>query len=503
MRIPAVALLLAALLTSPVVAEDYFLTIGGGYSPQGNQISLEKNVLWFRSILAETHGAEVRHDVFFADGKDPGRDLQFRDPGVKLPRANELLAQLYGKTRYLKDQYRDHQVDDLAGASTKKNLDRWFDNTGKKLRPGDRLFVYVTAHGGSAKDKKKKPQATGLYLWNVERIEVDDLAAMLDRVNPEVDVVMVMVQCYSGGFANLIFEGGDPSNSLSPQRRCGFFATTHDRVAAGCTSDIREENYAEYSTYFLTALSGRTRLGKPAQQADFDRDGRVSFAEAHAYALIHSVTLDISISARDAFLRKFSKKADKKKQGLTTPDEHVDELFKLATPAERAVITRLSAQLKLDSDRRAKEAGALAKKLMEDKEKLGKEEGKLKKQLGEVKKKLRRVVAFRWPELSNPWHAKVREILKRDGEKIAAAIEQHADFPKYQKLSKKLKQLSTDKMNLDRRWVKCQRLIRTLENIALAENLPKYASPEVLDRYEKLLALESQTLASQAPTASE
>ena len=33
-------------------AKDYFLTIGGGYDPSGNQISLEKNVLFQQSVLA-------------------------------------------------------------------------------------------------------------------------------------------------------------------------------------------------------------------------------------------------------------------------------------------------------------------------------------------------------------------------------------------------------------------------------------------------------------------
>ena len=49
-------------------------------------------------------------------------------------------------------------------------------------------------------------------------------------------------------------------------------------------------------------------------------------------------------------------------------------------------------------------------------------------------------------------------------------------------------------MNYDRRWVKCKRLIRTLENVALAANLEVVAEPEVIERYHALRDAENQTL---------
>ena len=35
----------------------------------------------------------------------------------------------------------------------------------------------------------------------------------------------MMAQCYSGSFANLIYENGDPAQPVALQTRCGFFAT--------------------------------------------------------------------------------------------------------------------------------------------------------------------------------------------------------------------------------------------------------------------------------------
>ncbi len=53
-RTAAVGLIvIAAGLATTARARDYFLTIGGGYEPQGNQVSLERNVAFFSQILAE------------------------------------------------------------------------------------------------------------------------------------------------------------------------------------------------------------------------------------------------------------------------------------------------------------------------------------------------------------------------------------------------------------------------------------------------------------------
>ena len=275
-------------------AEDYFLTIGGGYSPSGNQISLEKNVQLFQRLLAEQYSNGVSHDIYFSDGEDAARDLQFHDPEFELPRANELLARVMRQTKYLNYQYRTHQIADVKGASNRKNVEAWFHDVGSKLKPGDRLFLYVTAHGGKSSNKKE-PQNTVLYLWNNQRFLMKDLVALLNKVPAEVPVMTVMVQCYAGGFANLIFDSGDPKKGLSKSNRCGFFATVHNRVAAGCTADIYEENYHEYSSYFWEAIRGKTRTGTPITVPDYDNDGAVSLAEAHAYVLLTSSTIDVPV----------------------------------------------------------------------------------------------------------------------------------------------------------------------------------------------------------------
>jgi hypothetical protein len=253
MKPPRCLILVTLLLlaTRAARAEDHFLTIGGGSSPDNNQVSLEKNIIYFQKVLAESGHAKARHDIFFSDGDEPGKDIQYVDPASEPPELNVLLARLNGNEHELYVQYRTHEVPGVRGASTRPALTKWFDNVGSKLKDRDRLFIYFTGHGG----RGRPPRNTTLALWNDSSMPVREFVGLLDRVPPGVRVVIVMVQCHAGGFADVIFEKGTPPG-LSKANRCGFFATLHNRQAAVCTADIDEENYHEYSTFFFAALHG-------------------------------------------------------------------------------------------------------------------------------------------------------------------------------------------------------------------------------------------------------
>ena len=71
------SVLLALATIGDLSARDHVLTIGGGYSPSGNQVSLERNVIFFEKLRAEKLGDDIRHDLYFADGNSPLPDLQF------------------------------------------------------------------------------------------------------------------------------------------------------------------------------------------------------------------------------------------------------------------------------------------------------------------------------------------------------------------------------------------------------------------------------------------
>jgi hypothetical protein len=226
--------------SSPVAARDVFLTIGGGYSPTGNQISLEKNVQLFSTFLGEAYPDRPEHYIFFSDGKGDTRDLQYVP--AEFPRVNELLAQINNQSSNLKYQYRNHEIENVRGGSNAEQLHDWFQKEGSGLSVEDRLVIYVTAHGGKSTDKDAQENSR-LHLWNGQSIDVREFRKWLELLDPEVPVIVVMVQCYSGGFSNMIFEAADAGQGRPNRPWCGFYATVPDRVAAGCTPDTREENY--------------------------------------------------------------------------------------------------------------------------------------------------------------------------------------------------------------------------------------------------------------------
>ena len=478
-----------SLLATHAQALDHFLTFGGGYNPAGNQISLEKNVLMFQQFLSERYPQGVPHDVFFADGNAPGRDLQFADPAYHIPKANQLLARLAKEENDLGYQYRNHQVPNVQGPSSRGTIERWFQETGSKLPLGDRLFIYFTGHGGKTDDANN----TVIHLWNQEKMNVHEFTALVDRVPAEVPVVMVMVQCYSGGFANTIFNEGQSAKGTTAANRCGFFATVPDRTAAGCTPDIDEDNYKEYSSYFWAAIRGKTRTGQPVEKPDIDLNGAISFAEAHAYSLLTSDTIDISIKTSDALLRAVSRNTGAE-PGLLTADAPYPQLLAVATPVDRAVLDGLSTQLGLTGPERAKEARSLAEQIQKDMKALDEDRKKDTEPYDGHRNAILAECKVRWPELANRWDPKVFDLLQSDGDALASVIEQHARYSDFLRLHDEIKSLAARKLALERKWVKCQRLLRVIDNITLAANLKVVAAPEVQARYQRLVELENSVL---------
>ncbi|HEV8379629.1 MAG TPA: hypothetical protein VGP99_12325 [Tepidisphaeraceae bacterium] len=474
---------------SVIRGEDHFLTIGGGESPTNNQVSLEKNILYLQRFLSDSGLGSMGHDIYFANGKDVGRDIQFVDPRTPPPRVNALLAQIFDREENLDASYRAHSIPGVRGAANRSAIGRWFETTGPMLHEGDRLFIYFSGHGGAGKPARN----TTLALWGEGGMPVKEFVGLLDKIDPKVQVILIMVQCHAGGFADVIFKDAQAGTQMSSASRCGFFATSAERMAAGCTSDIDEDNYREYSTYFWAALYGRTRTGQAVRRPDYDGDGHVSLCEAHAYVQITSDTIDIPVATSDIFLRSCSK-AEKGKAEMVNAEDDVDALLGLARPEQRAVIEELSKQLELKQEGRMVETRALADKYDKERKGLDSQKRKLQRDFGGVRGQIQSVVKQRWPELSNPWHPKIAEILKKESDDVVKTIESHPKFKRFDDLSHEIDGLDARNRDLERKWVKCQRLMQTLQSVALAGNLEKVATPELQEKYKEIVRKEGLRL---------
>lgn len=487
--------------TSPAHAADQFLTIGGGYAPSGNQVSLEKNVAFFRQTLTDLYPAGdafPRHDVLFSDGDSPGRDVQYADPGWDVPHARRLLARLADEEDDLGFRYRSHELPGVRGPASRAELDRWFAEVGAKLAAGDRLVVYATGHGDTGDEHRNNV----LDLWNGDAVTVRELATMLDKLPAGVTVVAVMVQCYSGGFADLMFAGGDRDNGHAANVRCGFFSTIPDRIAAGCTPDVYEANYRDYSTSFLAALRGTTRTGAAVDAAarDFDGDGAVTLAEAHAFAQLDDESIDIPMRTADRFLRLFS---DPGAGGgrLVSNEDMLARLNALMTPADRAVVDGLSAQLKLGGQYRYKEAKDLAEALELQHNDVERQEGEVRGRCDDAREDILDALELRWPELANRWDPAVDRLLNDEPDELVRAIESDPRYGEFTKAQAELDALSAQDDALQLRHVKCRRLMNRISSVALAHNLPLTADEATVARYESLIAAENGTLGRAAGAA--
>jgi hypothetical protein len=310
-----------------------------------------------------------------------------------------------------------------------------------------------------------------------------------------VSVVAIMVQCYTGGFARFIYNQADPDKGLSRQQRCGFFATVHDRAAAGCTPDVDEATYVEYSSYFWEALAGHTRTGKPIIRPDYDRDGIVSFAEAHAYTVLMADTIDLPVKTSGEFLSVESQFADEEHRQLLPDDAPFDVVRALATPAELAILDALSDQLDLQGNDRIDTA---------QRESQAPRRGSRRRQRGRSSGqragRLRQIIADdlqqRWPELANVLNPGSIALLTTRSQTFVEAVEQHPGYPQY----RAQQEIAARRPDPQKRRVKYERFVRTAEDVILRENLKRLGDHKRIAQYEAIVAAESTAL--RTPTSS-
>jgi hypothetical protein len=300
-----------------------FLVMAGGGAPSYNEIALEKNVLYFQRTLQTMGYAAATADIFFANGNDGQATIRYLDEQGQ-------------------EQFKPPAIPNLAGASTISNLTQWLQQQGTIANRS--IFFYFTGHGHR---NPNDADNNALIFWGEELVTVQQLAGWLDQLPQETPVVTMMAQCYSGAFANLIYTGGDRTQPVALHTRCGFFATIKTRPSVGCTPEVNESDYEDYSSSFFAGLSGRDRTGTTVPSADYNRDGRVSYSEAHAFAKVDEATTDLPVSTVEVWLQEQALNADKD-TFLTQP---ISDWLTVARPDQQYVINAIASQFGFDVER--------------------------------------------------------------------------------------------------------------------------------------------------------
>lgn len=305
--------------TAPTDME--FLVLAGGGAPSYNEIALEKNVRYFQRTLNALGIDLSKTRQYFANGND----------GQPTVRYINLVGQ---------QQFKPPEIDNLDGSATVANAQQWFEDLANKESPCP-AFFYFTGHGAYNEENSDN---NAMILWEEKLVSVQQLSGWLDQLPPEQPFVTMMAQCFSGSFANLIYEQGNPENPVALQTRCGFFATVAERPSVGCTPAVNEADYRDYSSSFFAGLSGIDRIGQPVESADYDADGVVSYAEAHAFAKVDEETTDWPVSTVEVWLQKQASEAEIAEIFAQPIGEFLDQ----AEPQRQHVVRGLSKKLSLD-----------------------------------------------------------------------------------------------------------------------------------------------------------
>jgi hypothetical protein len=141
-----------------------------------------------------------------------------------------------------------------------------------------------------------------------------------------------------GGGDNVLVSGNCFGGIMARATSCGFFGARPDLVATGCQADAAEVAQSrDYLHMFFSSLTASTRAA-----ADADRDGAISFAEAHWYASTEGDARNVTYTSIDALADDwFNAHPGSLPQSLT-----VKEILALATsapPAEAKALRSLLA----------------------------------------------------------------------------------------------------------------------------------------------------------------
>jgi hypothetical protein len=450
-----------------------WLFVGAADSPALNQVSLEQDGELVRRVLGPS-------GLFLSAGGPGAHDVQVqRTPSDRggdpfLAELADLIAPHAGRD----SRYRPSRLPIHAAAT----IDEVRATLSRLLRAGRApLLLYLGGHG----EQGETARQSYVTLWAGHQLTVERLAGLLDSATRPVRLVVAV--CYGGAFAETVFRGADPRQGAASSR-CGFFATMPDLPATGCDPNPDRKGQEGYALHFFHALAGQDRGGKPllGKAVDFDGDGRVSLAEAHARTRIDLDSVDVPISTSERWLREVAPRKGPRRA--------------LPLPEERAVVHALARRTGLPE-----ELEACRRELAEREREIEEALRRLDQASAAVDETVRAAIGdllVRWPVLDDPWHPDFAELLRCQRQEIESHLRASRAYAHYLEARKIAQGVEDEYWALRHQAAPVERLARALETIELAERL--HAQPGASwDSYAAILACERGGPPPVTPAAAE
>lgn len=478
------SLMYASPLESKLRKSLRVLIVGGGPNVKNNQVAIESNVRYLNRLIP----SNSNRTILFADGNPQNNTVLFEDDLSKVSLGERLFATLIETkdpvTGIVGNIRKPNLGSKLHGACTRSEVQRVFDDiVQEKADPTQPLMLYFTGHGSRARDINNNH----FDMWGKDEIlSVKDLAAHINKLPSEMPVTLIMVQCFSGAFANTLFENADPTGKPLDRDIAGFFASVPDRVAAGCTPEINEANYRDFTSYFFAALSGRDRLGRRVSGADYNRDGKVGMNEAYCYTLIHDDSIDVPVCTSDIFLRRFNSVSDAAL--FKTP---YSEVLSHATEAQRAALEGLSSRLGVTGEARLEE---VYQKTFASSGTNFSKRSEMNSALRQLRTEIeegRRWIYSLYPELRR---TQDKDEFERARKKAVGQMRREAEEGRWDKLLQAL--TNVDKLQKEREveeihQSRSMRFVRLGKSVILYGRLKDSSPRDIAERYERLVQAES------------
>ncbi|MBK6921848.1 MAG: hypothetical protein IPH07_30910 [Deltaproteobacteria bacterium] len=440
------------------IAQARWIAVGAGAWPEATQVQIEQDVGLAREVLGE------RGVVLFAAGADAAV-VQVQRPGGERDPLGSALADLFAPRGGRNAEYRAPNIPVDAPATAAHVLDALDLATS---RSGDPLLVFVAGHG----DVGAQARANTVALWAGSDVTPEQVASVLEDARRPVR--LVVTTCFSGGFAELVFDDADEASGPSPQLHCGLFAAPWDLEAAGCDPNPERAEQEGYAMHFLEALRGRGRDGEPLtlDVLDYDHDGVIGLLDAHTRVRIASTAADVPTTTSERWLRRHAPSGG--------PLAHVD------LPEEDAVIEALLRRVGLDG-RGAAEARLAEAALAIDAASTAVEQAQLDEDAA-FRAAAGELLA-RWPVLDDPWHPEFATVYRHDREEIARTLAASSAYAQYLRARERAAAAQLALTDHEVTAAPLERLVRAYETRELAGRLAA-AGGAAFERFEGLRACE-------------
>lgn len=296
--------------TTPLggVARNNVILWGSAGTPFGNSLFISERMHDIQQALKQVADASLNFITLYGNGDDPQPDTS---------------TLIDGEVRYIDSSVQPAM--DAVLSPDAKTIGQLFHSL---QGSHNNLLVHV-GHSGPV----------GAPLWgHLATIDAPLLGRLIDETDS--NLVMVSGACNGGQFA------AEPS--------CGFFAAHPDVVASGCqkTPEALRSSDDYLGNFFAGVSSG---------EADLDRDGEVSFIEAHWFSSValedHQIPYDSIDTLVDAFWQsngdtlpaeiEYSQLLDLTETFGSSEEQWAVQVFKSRTPADARITTTRALEINL------------------------------------------------------------------------------------------------------------------------------------------------------------